>query len=104
MDDNTISDDDRMKALVKQQLRRARITAIVLGVSCLISMYFFVVSQVQRIEAQKSYELVIYLQKELEAQKMLAEKNREIAIRNETMAKESEINAKKALEECQKRK
>jgi hypothetical protein len=104
MENNTISDNDQIKALVKQQLRRARITAIVLGVSCLMSMLFFVFSQVQRIETQKSYELVIHLQKELEAQKMLAEKNREICIRNETMAKASELNARKALEECQKRK
>lgn len=88
----------------RRKLKRAQLTAVVLGISSLLSILFFVFAQIQTIEAKKNYQLVLHLQKELEEQKALAERNREIAIQNENMAKANELNAQKALEECQKRK
>lgn len=88
----------------RRQLKRSRITAIVLGISSLLSILFFVFAQIQTIEAKRNYQLVIHLKEELEEQKALAEKNKEIATRNENMARANELNAQKALEECQKRK
>jgi hypothetical protein len=102
MENNTIPDDEHVKRIVREQLRRSRITAIVLGVASVISISLFVFAQIQRIEANRSHQLAIQLQNELENQKALAEQNRLMAIRNEQIAKANELNAQKALEECQK--
>lgn len=79
----------------KEQLKRARRVALVLATVTTICMMSFVYAYVQTIEAKRNLDVAVQLKQELENQKAIAE-------RNEQLAKESELVARQALEECQK--
>jgi hypothetical protein len=69
------------------------------------------ISQESATTTIEKHETVAQLKKELEAQRKIAEQNEVLAIKNaeqarrvEMLATQSELLAKKALEECQKKK
>jgi WD40 repeat protein/energy-coupling factor transporter ATP-binding protein EcfA2 len=81
--------------LQKRVLRRARITAIVLGIAALIAILFFVFAQIQTIEATRSSELASQREKEATTQKAIAEKQTEIATKERKEAVEAKDRAEK---------
>jgi WD40 repeat protein/energy-coupling factor transporter ATP-binding protein EcfA2 len=65
--------------LQKRVLRRARVTAIVLGIAALIAILFFVYGQLRTIEAEGNLELAQQREKEANEQKVIAEEQTKIA-------------------------
>lgn len=72
--------------LQKRVLRRARVTAIVLGIAALIAILFFVYGQLRTIEAEGNLELARQSEKEANEQKVIAEKQTEIATQQKAEA------------------
>lgn len=60
--------------LQKRVLRRARVTAIVLGIAALIAILFFVFAQIQTIEAEKNLTAAKAAEETATQQKVIAEK------------------------------
>lgn len=79
--------------LQKRVLRRARITAIVLGIAALIAMLFFVFAQIQTIEANKNSAAATAQKVIAEDQRLLAEKQTEIAEEERAKALSEKENA-----------
>lgn len=96
MESNTTM-EDRDKIPTREQLKRARATALVLATTTVISMLFFVYGQVKSLEAEKNQTLLLHVQEELKEQK-------EISDRYEQLAKENEEKALQAINDCQKNK
>jgi WD40 repeat protein/energy-coupling factor transporter ATP-binding protein EcfA2 len=65
--------------LQKRVLRRARVTAIVLGIAALIAMLFFVFAQIQTIEAGRSQVVAEQKAQEAQEEKANAEEQTKIA-------------------------
>lgn len=63
----------------KRVLRRTRATAIILGVAFLIAILFFVLSYIQKLEAEKDRIAAIESTREAEKQKAVAEKRKDEA-------------------------
>lgn len=80
--------------LQKRVLRRARVTAIVLGIAALIAILFFVFAQIQTIEAEKN-ELAANTQREV------ADKERTKAVEQTKIATQQKAEAVKARDEAQ---
>lgn len=80
--------------LQKRVLRRARVTAMVLGIAALIAILFFVYGQLRTIEAEGNLELAQQREKEATEQKANAEKQTKIAT-------EKQAEAVKARDEAQ---
>lgn len=73
----------------KRQLRRSKITAMILGTAAIISVSFMLFAFIKQIEAEKS-------RREAEAQRLLAQNNEQLATKN---AIEAENNAREAAEQ-----
>jgi hypothetical protein len=95
--------------LQKRVLRRARVTAIVLGIAALIAMLFFVFAQIQTIEAEHSKVVAEQNAKEAEEEKANAEEQTKFATQQRAEAVKARNEAqllveqlKDAYEEVQK--
>ncbi len=75
--------------LQKRVLRRARVTAIVLGIAALIAILFFVFAQIQTIEAEKNFA-------DANAQKEIANQRRLEALKQTEIAKTERRDADSA--------
>jgi ABC-type oligopeptide transport system ATPase subunit len=82
--------------LQKRMLRRARATAIILGIAALIAMLFFTFGYLQTIEAEKNALLADQRRLEAEKQTTLAEKQRLAAVYQENKANEERSKAELA--------
>lgn len=81
--------------LQKRVLRRARVTAIILGIAALIAILFFVFAQIQSIEATRSSEEARQRQREADVAKANAEKQTLIATQERKEALEAKDRAEK---------
>lgn len=79
--------------LQKRVLRRARVTAIVLGIAALIAILFFVFAQIQTIAANKNLE-------DAKAQEKIATQERALALEQTKIAKSEREIADKARREA----
>ncbi len=75
--------------LQKRLLRRARATAIILGIAFVVAIMFFLFSYTQKLEAERQ-------QAAAEVQKVLAEEQREKAVSSEKVSKDQTIIAQQA--------
>lgn len=85
----------------KRMLRRARATAVILGIAAVIAMLFLVFAYLQKIEADKQTELALRREKEAAEQRNLAEQKRleaEAATALAYKAREEAIRANEDLE------
>lgn len=83
----------------RNELRRARMRAVVLGIATLIAILGVTYGQIQRTEAEKNLERV-------RQSMMEAEKQRDIAVvaqENASMLTQQLSGAIRLLEECQKK-
>lgn len=80
----------------KQKIR----TAIALTLATLISILFLVYAFIQKLEAEKQYEISERLRIEAEAQKKVAEHLKAAAEYQRMLAEKNASEAAKALEEC----
>jgi len=87
--------------LQKRTLRRARVTAIVLGIAALIAILFFVFAYLQKIEADNNRLLAEKGRQEAEKQKSIAEKERLAAKYQEGKAIEEKLKAERANNDLQ---
>lgn len=88
--------------LQKRVLRRARVTAIVLGIAALVAILFFVYGQLRTIEAEGNLELAEQREKEAKLEKANAEKQTEIAQIEKNSAREAQKFAEESLEKLEK--
>jgi len=82
----------------RNELRRARMRAIVLAAAALISILFFIYGHIQKMEAEKNYELA-------EQNRIEAEKQHDTAVvaqYNASMLAQQLSKAIQSLEGCQK--
>ncbi len=87
--------------LQKRVLRRARVTAIVLGIAALIAIMFFVYAQIQTIEAERNSEEAKLREKEATIAKAEAEKQTELAKTEREAAVEAKDKSDKLAEQLQ---
>jgi WD40 repeat protein/ABC-type oligopeptide transport system ATPase subunit len=78
------SEQKSKELLQKRMLQRTKIVAIVLGIAFVIAIIFFVFAWINKVEAEK--------------QRQQAEDNREIAVRNATLAEQRKEEAEKLTE------
>lgn len=88
--------------LQKRVLRRARVTAIVLGIAALIAILFFVFAQIQTIEAKRNSEEAKLRSDEAIAAKAESDKQTEIAKEESEKADIARKNAEAYNEELKK--
>lgn len=88
--------------LQKRVLRRARVTAIVLGVAALVAILFFVYGQLRTIEAEGNLELAEQREKDAQREKANAEKQTGIAETERNAAREAQKYAEESLEKLEK--
>ncbi len=81
-----IAEEENKIRAQKRQLRRSRITAIILGTAAIISVFFMLYAFVKQVEAERNRQ-------EAEEQRELARQQEELANRN---AEESQANALEA--------
>ncbi len=84
--------------LQKRSLRRARITALVLGIATAISLLFFVFAYLQKIDANRNFELARQQQIRAEEQAAIAENRR----RDAELATNAAIKARQEAEAARK--
>lgn len=86
-----MSAEDELKAFKLQTLKRARVTAVVLGLSAVIAVLFMIYGFTQSIEAQKQRDLseyaVVVCAKEKLEYKTRAEAAEKLAIREAEYAR-----------------
>lgn len=93
--------EQRIKELQqKRRLRQARITAIILGTACVISIMFLIYAFSQRAIAEQKRIEAEEQKQEADQQRQLAEDNAILAKKNEAQAIKSEELAKKAEEQA----
>lgn len=88
--------------LQKRVLRRARVTAMVLGIAALIAILFFVYGQLRTIEAEGNLELAETRRVEAENQKVIAEKQTAIAIQQTREADSARANVERYSQELER--
>ncbi|MFN8334296.1 MAG: hypothetical protein U0U09_04160 [Cyclobacteriaceae bacterium] len=88
--------------LQKRVLRRARVTAIVLGIAALIAIALFLFAQIQTIAANKNYEEANEAKDIATRERAEAIKQTEIATREKNAAREAQSFAEKANIDLQK--
>ena len=59
--------EDELKAYKQKELKRARVTSVVLGLAAVIAVLFMIYGFTQSIEAQKQRNLAGMMQQELES-------------------------------------
>lgn len=77
----------------KRQLRRSRITAIILGTAAIISVFFMLYAFERQIEANKQRREAEVQKQEAEVQKIKADSSALVAIQNEQRANENSLLA-----------
>lgn len=77
----------------KRQLRRSRITAIILGTAAIISVFFMLYAFERQIEANKQRREAEVQRQEAEVQKIKADSSALVAIQNEQRANEQSLLA-----------
>lgn len=85
--------------LQKRVLRRARVTAIILGIAALIAIAFFVFAQIQTIEAERSQVVAEEKAQEAQVQKNLAEAQTKRAKEEQEKAIEARNEAVQATDQ-----
>lgn len=83
----------------RQELRRARMRAVVLAMATVITILFFVYGSIQKTEAEKNYEVAQQSKLEADRQRELAEAAQKKAL----MLTDELSTAYRSLEECQKK-
>ncbi len=81
--------------LQKRMLRRARATAIILGIAALIAMLFFFYANLQKIESEKNAILADQGKAEANTQRIKAEKERITAVYERGQAEKARVKAEK---------
>ncbi|HEU5290982.1 MAG TPA: hypothetical protein VFU05_10090 [Cyclobacteriaceae bacterium] len=87
--------------LQKRVLRRARATAIILGIAALIAMLFFFFGYLQKIEANNQTELALVQKTEADNQRQEADKQRLIAVDQQQQAEKAKEEAENLNKELQ---
>lgn len=87
-----------------EQLKRSRRVAIVLATSTIITILFLIYSFLQKLEADKNYQLAEQYRIEAELAKNEAQKQRDLAEATRAEAEKQRQLAEQALAECQKTK
>lgn len=85
---------------LRKQLTRTRVLVFILLAFCFV---FLVFAYLQKLDADRQHDRVVAIQNQMEDVKLDAIKNAEQARHMEIVAKQSELAAKQALEECQKK-
>lgn len=83
----------------RNELKRARMRAVVLATAALISILFFIYGHIQKMEAEEKYEIAEQDLIEAEKQHKLAE----VAQAQAAMLAQQLSEATQSLEECQKK-
>jgi hypothetical protein len=98
------------ESLTKKQLKRARVTAITLGSATIISLIFLIYAFIQKVEADKSRDLLMRSATQLEAQRRLtteskrnAEMQMKLAAENDAALMQQLQLVEQQLEACQKK-
>lgn len=86
----------------RKQLRRARVTAIILGTATLVSLLFLVFAYTQRLESSKNLEKAIVQQKNAERSAVAAKLAQKRAIEKEKQATLANEKAQNALNQLTK--
>jgi Tol biopolymer transport system component/energy-coupling factor transporter ATP-binding protein EcfA2 len=86
--------------LQRRSLRRARLTAVILGIAMAISLLFLVFAYLQKIEADKNFELARIAQLQAEQQARIAEERRQEAEKATEAALAARSEAEKARQEA----
>lgn len=81
--------------LQRRMLRRARATAVILGVAALVAMLFFVFAYLKKIEADQQSELAMVQKDRAEKQSSEAETQRKAALYAQKKAEEEKQNAER---------
>ena len=92
--------EDQNSLPIKEQLKRARRAAVVLAVSTIVSILFFIYAFVQKAEAERLLQATEEAQQQLLQQRSIAEQARQEAEMQRAMAAEALV----ALKECKKEK
>jgi ABC-type oligopeptide transport system ATPase subunit len=87
--------------LQRRMLRRARATAVILGIAALIAMLFFVLSYLQKIESEKNEILAEQRRVDAEKQRVEAEKQKVTAVFERGKAEEARVKAEKLNNQLQ---
>lgn len=94
----------------KEEIRRARKIALVLAVSTIISVLLVVYAVIKKTETDREHALVLELRVQVQEANARADELQTEAMKNaeraglmEVVAKQNEIAAKEALEECRKK-
>lgn len=87
--------------LQRRMLRRARATAIILGIAALIAMLFFVFAYLQKIDADRNLVLANDQKIEAEKQRAEADQQRRVAVFQQRKAEEAKTDAEKANDNLQ---
>jgi WD40 repeat protein/energy-coupling factor transporter ATP-binding protein EcfA2 len=82
--------------LQKRVLRRARATAIILGIAALIAMLFFFFGYLQKIEADNKTEIALEQRAEAEKQRIIADKQKLEATFQQKQAEKARDEAQRA--------
>jgi Tfp pilus assembly protein PilN len=99
-----ISDPFVFQKIEKGFIKRARITAIVLGSFLVVALIAVVYGFVQNVKAQEAEKTIISLQQEVEAATAEARTQAALAIESKLIAEEAAKFAYEELEECRKKK
>lgn len=86
-----LTDEENKIRAQKRQLRRSRITAMILGTAAIISVFFMLYAFVKQVEAEKSKQEAIVSEQKALVQEQLAVEN----------ADEAKVNAERAQEQEQ---
>lgn len=86
--------------LQKRSLQRARFTALILGIAAAIALLFLVFAYLQKIEADKNFELARIETSRAEEQAKLAEQKRIEAEEASNLAKKAQLDAERSRSEA----
>ena len=103
-----LTEQRNKEILQKRQVRRMRITAVVLGIAAMVCLFFVVFAQIQtgfakeaQAEAEKLRDEALGLQQEAQRQQEIAQERAAEAIKQQNRANQEAENARVAQQEAQ---
>ncbi len=97
-----ITEQRNKEILQKRQVRRMRVTAVILGLAALVSIFFVVLAQIQANFAKEAQAEALKLRDEAVGLQEEAEKQAEIATQAAAAARVAENNAKREADNARK--